>query len=298
MEIIVGRNAGFCYGVKRAVEGAEKQIENNNTIYCLGEIVHNKQVVDGLKNKGLIFVDTIDEIINNNINNNSKKVIIRAHGVSKDIYLKARDDEIEIIDYTCPNVLRIHDIAEEYSKNGYFVFLIGMENHPEILGTKSYCGNNYKIISDEKNLERIMDDFYNANINKLLIISQTTFSLEKFNRITNRIKELLNDNIELIIKNTICLATEQRQKETARLSKEVEGMIIIGGKKSSNTKKLYEIANNNCKNAILIETKDELEKSKLAKLKKIGIMAGASTPQDSIDKVVEFCDGKLIKNTI
>ncbi len=285
MKIIIGKTAGFCYGVKRAVDGSIKQLENNNgqEIYCLGELVHNKQVVTELKEKGIKFIENINEV-----KNKDSKVIIRAHGIEKNIYKKAEKQKIDLIDYTCPNVLRIHKIAENYEKQGYYIFLTGTENHPETIGIISCCGKNLSLIENEEDIEKAIKDFEKSNIKKLLVISQTTYSIKKFENVKKIIEKQIPKNIELVIKNTICLATEQRQKDTKELSTKVDMMIIIGGKNSSNTKKLYEIASENCKNTICIETKKELNKEQYANIEKIGIMAGASTPQKSIDEVVKF----------
>lgn len=284
MEIIVGKTAGFCYGVKRAVDGSIEQIESNNNekIYCLGELVHNKQVVEALEKKRIQFIEDINEIKENNA-----KVIIRAHGVKKEIYEQAEEKNIEVIDYTCPNVLKIHKIAKVYEKQGYYIFLTGTENHPEIVGITSYCGEKYTLIKNEEDVEDAIQNLKNSGIRKLLVISQTTYSTKKFEIIKNMIQQKLPENIEIIIKNTICLATETRQKETKELSSKVDAMVIIGGKNSSNTKKLYEVASENCKNTICIETKDEIEKKQYEGMNSIGIMAGASTPQSSIDEVIE-----------
>lgn len=285
MEILVGKTAGFCYGVKRAVDGSLEQIETNKNqeIYCLGELVHNRQVVLELEEKGIKFIENINEIKNKN-----SKVIIRAHGIEKNIYKKAEEEKINIIDYTCPNVLRIHKIAEDYQKQGYYIFLTGTEGHPEIIGIISCCGENFSLITNEEDVEKAIENFKKSNIKKLLLISQTTYSMKKFENVKKLVEEKIPKNIDLVIKNTICLATEQRQKETKELSLKVDMMIIIGGKNSSNTKKLYEIASENCKNTICIETKDELEKKKYINIQKIGIMAGASTPQKSIDEVIKI----------
>ncbi|MEE0865208.1 MAG: 4-hydroxy-3-methylbut-2-enyl diphosphate reductase [Clostridia bacterium] len=278
MKIIVGRTAGFCYGVKRAVEGAKEEVKKNNkSIFCLGEIVHNKQVVEELKNEGIIFVEEIDQA--------KGKTIIRAHGVPKEEYEKAKKMNINIIDYTCPNVLKIHEIANEYSKKGYYIFLCGNEKHPENIGTISYCGNNFSIIEKEDDVYKALKNLKKSKLEKLLLISQTTYSLEKFRIIEEIIGNELDKNTKLVVKNTICKATEFRQKETEEISKNVDCMIIIGGTNSSNTKKLYEIANRNCKNCICIETVGDLDLVELKKYDKIGIMAGASTPKKSIEEV-------------
>lgn len=279
MEILIGKTAGFCYGVKRAVESAEKEANSSKELtYCLGEIVHNKQVVDELKQKGIKFIEAIE--------NANGKTIIRAHGVAKEVYDKAKEQGIELVDCTCPNVLKIHKIAKEYAENGYFIFLCGSKTHPENLGTISYCGENVYVIEKENDTFKALEKLEKTRIKKLLVISQTTYSLEKFYIIEEIIKNELPRDIKLEVKNTICKATELRQKETEEISKKVDMMIIIGGTNSSNTKKLYEIASSNCENSICIETVDELPIQEISKCEKIGIMAGASTPQKEIEKVV------------
>ncbi len=279
MEIIVGKTAGFCYGVKRAVEGTKSEIEKTKEpIYCLGEIVHNQQVIEMLEKEGITFIEDIKLAKGN--------TIIRAHGVKKEIYNEAKKNNIEIKDYTCPNVLKVHKIAEKYSKNGYYIFLCGSKEHPENIGTISYCGKKSTIIETENEVYEALKKFEQSNSEKLLVISQTTYSLEKFHNIEEIIKNKIAENIELVIENTICKATELRQKETEKIAKEVEYMIIIGGKNSSNTKKLYDIANKNCKNAICVETVQELNLEEIKRQKRIGIMAGASTPQESIIEIV------------
>lgn len=281
MEIIVGKTAGFCYGVKRAIDGVKEESKNNK-LFCIGEIVHNRQVIEDLQNKGVNFVEDISKV-----HDAKSKVAIRAHGVKKEIYEIANKNKIDIIDYTCPNVLRIHEIAKEYAEKGFYIILCGKKEHPENVGTISYCGKNYSVIQDEKELKEALKRFEKTKIKKLLVISQTTFSLKKFTLIEQTIKEELKDEENIIIKNTICRATELRQKETEELSKKVDLMIIIGGKNSSNTIKLYEIAQKYCENSICIETADELQIEKISKYEKIGIMAGASTPKESIDNVIK-----------
>lgn len=281
MEIIVGKTAGFCYGVKRAIDGVKEESKNNK-LFCIGEIVHNRQVIEDLQNKGVNFVDDISKV-----HDAKSKVAIRAHGVKKEIYEIANKNKIDIIDYTCPNVLRIHEIAKEYAEKGFYIILCGKKEHPENIGTISYCGKNYSVIQDEKDLKEALKRFEKTKIKKLLVISQTTFSLKKFTLIEQTIKEELKDEENIIIKNTICRATELRQKETEELSKKVDLMIIIGGKNSSNTIKLYEIAQKYCKNSICIETVEELPIEKISEYEKIGVMAGASTPKESIDNVIE-----------
>ena len=275
MEIIVGKTAGFCYGVKRAVEGATQEIEKakEEPIYCLGEIVHNRQVIEKLQGLGIKCVETLEEA--------EGTVLIRAHGIPKEIYDIAKEMKIKIQDYTCPNVLKVQNIAEEFSQNDYFIFLLGAKSHPENIG-----GKDYSIFEKEDEISKAIEEFEKSKKKKLLLISQTTFSLERFYKIKEKLQPLIKKDVDFVVKNTICRTTELRQKEIEELSKKVDTMIIIGGKNSSNTKKLYEVAKKNCKNTILIETVQELEIK--APIEKAGIMAGASTPKESIDEVVEF----------
>lgn len=280
MEIIIGKTAGFCFGVSNAVNKTEELLKTNRNIFCLGELVHNKQVTDDLSSKGLTIINNIDDAKEN--------IIIRAHGVPKEIYHKAEKLNLNINDLTCPKVLKIHKLAKEYSNNGYYIFLIGQSNHPETVGTISYCEENSDVIEDIEEIEIKLNKFYNSGIKKLLILSQTTYSLEKFKNMIETIKKKIGDtNINIEIINTICNATKLRQEETKRIAKDVELMIIIGGKHSSNTNKLYQIANKYCKKCLLIENEQELDIEDIKKITKIGIMAGASTPKKSIETVVE-----------
>jgi len=278
MQIIIGKTAGFCFGVKNAVSKTVEELDKTGSIYCLGELVHNNQVTEELTAKGVKFIENIDEA--------KDKVIIRSHGVQKQIYEKANKLNLQLVDLTCPKVLQIHKIAEEYVKQGYFIFIIGKEKHPEMIGTVSFCGDNYYVVESEGKVSQAIERFKETNIEKALIISQTTFSLEKFNNIVEKIKSDIEPN-RLEIKNTICTATKQRQEETAEIAKNVDCMIIVGGKHSSNSNKLYELSKIYCKNVLFVETEAELDVSAIKKYNKIGIMAGASTPQISIQKIVE-----------
>lgn len=286
MEYIVGETAGFCYGVKNAVEKSEEALEHEAPICCLGEIVHNKSVVENLKNKGIIFIDDLNQ------NVNRKKTIIRAHGISKDVYEYANKNNIDLIDLTCPKVLKIHKIVSEYNEKGYYIFLIGSKKHPEIIGTASFAGDNVCIIENYDDIDISIENFKKSNKSKLAVVVQTTFSLQKFTDFTEIIKNKFENLENLEIINTICKATRIRQEETEELSKKVDCMIIIGGKNSSNTKKLYEISKKNCSNSICIESINEVDTDALKNAKIVGIMAGASTPQCSIDEVIE-----MVKNT-
>lgn len=271
MEIIIGENAGFCYGVKRAVDNAIKEAKTGVT-YCLGEIVHNQNVIDNLEKEGIIFINDIEEA--------KGKTIIRAHGVPKEVYEKAEEFNIPLIDLTCPSVLKIQKIVEEYSKKEFFIIIVGNNNHPEIIGIKSRAGNKYIVIANKEELNGNFEKFqYEKNI---LLISQTTHSSKKFDEIAEELKSKLKDNTNLEIKKTICPSTEIRQKETEKIAKKVEIMIIIGDKKSSNTNKLYDISCKYCNKVLFIVNEKELDIKEIEGTNKIGIMAGASTPKEDI----------------
>jgi len=274
MEIIIGENAGFCYGVKRAVDNAIKEAKTGVT-YCLGEIVHNQNVIDNLEKEGIIFINDIEEA--------KSKTIIRAHGVPKKVYEKAEELNIPLIDLTCPSVLKIQQMAEEYSKKDFFIIIVGNNNHPEIIGIKSRADNKYIVISSKEELNGNFEKFQNEK--NILLISQTTHSSKKFDEIAKELKSKLNDNTNLEIKKTICPSTEIRQKETEEIAKKVEIMIIIGDKKSSNTNKLYDISCKYCNKVFFIANENELDIKEIKGANKIGIMAGASTPKEDIIKV-------------
>ncbi len=282
MEVIVGKTAGFCYGVKNAVDKATNELENSKNVCCLGEIVHNKNVVKSLEVQGMNFIEDLDG------NKNLYKTIIRAHGIPKEVYKRAKESNIELIDLTCPKVLKIHKIVSEYANKDYFIFVIGNKEHPETLGTISFCGKNSCIIEQEEDISKAIKNLKKSNKSNLLVVVQTTFSIEKFNNYVGTINCKINNNINIEVINTICNATKVRQEETEQISKQVEYMIIIGGKNSSNTKKLYEISCKKCSKVICIEDSSEINISDFENIKTVGVMAGASTPQSSIDNVVNL----------
>ena len=279
MRIIIGKTSGFCGGVLNAISKTEQELEKQKEeiVYCLGELVHNKQVVEKLEQKGLKTIDNIEEA--------SGKTIIRAHGVAKEVYDRANKKGIELIDLTCPKVLKIHNMAKEYAQNGYFIILIGVQAHPETIGTISFCGEKSYLIRNEEDINEAIDKVKQSNSKKVFVIVQTTYSLQKFNEIVEKLKTNLNTEYEMVIQNTICSATKLRQEETEELSKKVDAMIIVGGKNSSNTKKLYDVAKVNCKNTLLVETAKDLEVENIRNFKTIGIMAGASTPNESVENI-------------
>ena len=277
MQIILGKTAGFCFGVQNAVNKTLEAANNYKTIQCLGELVHNTQVTEMLVKQGVEFIENIED--------GKQKVIIRSHGVTKDIYEIAKEKDIELIDLTCPKVLNVHKIAEKHANENWYIFLTGQLEHPETIGTMSFCGENYSIIKNEDDIACAIEKFNEANCNNAVLISQTTYSLSVFDDISKIIKEKI-PNVK--IQNTICNATKLRQEETEEIAKQVELMIIIGSKHSSNSNKLYKVASEYCRNTIFIETKNNIDIEYINKFSKIGVMAGASAPKQSIDEIVDI----------
>lgn len=281
MRISVGKLAGFCGGVTNSVNKSYKLLDEYDNLYCLGELVHNQQVVDELKNKGIKFVDSLDEVPE------ESRVIIRAHGVPVSIYEEAKNRKLELFDLTCPKVLAIHDLAKRLVNEGNYVVLVAKKDHPEAIGTISFCGEYSTIVEGFEDVDNLRSLFDDSKLDKLAIICQTTFSVKKFKDICDEISKVI-DNVEVY--DTICNATSMRQQETEELSCSVDAMIIIGGANSSNTKKLYEIAKNNNDNTFIVQTVDELKDKDFSKYEHIGVMAGASTPKRSIDEVIEYLE--------
>ena len=281
MEVILADTAGFCFGVQRAVDTVYKEIENAKTtashIYTYGPIIHNEQVVEDLEKKGVKVINSIDEF--DKLERGT--VIIRSHGVSKQIYDIIDDKGFNIVDATCPFVKKIHKTVYEKSNEGYEIVIIGNDNHPEVEGIKGWCFSKTTVINKEEDL----DDFFKNAGDKICIVSQTTFNYKKFNYLVEIICKKLYD---IIVVNTICNATNERQLEARKVAKSVDTMIVIGGKSSSNTQKLYEICKEECKNTYYVQTVHDLQDLKLLPSNKIGITAGASTPKNIIEEVQNY----------
>ena len=274
MKVIIAEYAGFCFGVERAVNAAEEVIReaNKKIVYSLGPLVHNSQVVDKFSNKGLKVVDNIDGL------EEGEKVIIRAHGIPKDIEEEAKNLGIELIDGTCPYVKAVHKRVERYKNDGYKIIIIGDKNHPEVIGINGWCDNEGIIINTEEEAMEL------PNYDKICVVSQTTNTINKFEKITAVVK---NKGNKVEIFNTICNATSLRQNSAMELSKQVDAMIVIGGYHSSNTNKLVEVSKKYCKNVYHIENIQNLPLQELIKFNTIGITAGASTPDWIIKEVID-----------
>ena len=275
MKIIVAKNSGFCNGVRRSVDLANKASEKNIKTYTLGPLVHNPTQVKMLEERGLGVIDE-----NEALNLKNSQIIIRSHGVSEKLKDDLRKNSNDVIDATCPVLINIYKKIKEKEKEGYTIIIIGDKDHPEIKAMASYV-NNGIIIKNETEAKNI------TNMSKLYVVSQTTNRIDFFENIAH---ELEKTNDDVVIENTICNATRLRQEACKSLSKEVDCMVVIGGFNSSNTNKLYQIAQKYCKNVQRIETVKDLPLQKLSNFNIIGVIAGASTPDKVIEEVVNRMD--------
>ncbi|EKY24033.1 4-hydroxy-3-methylbut-2-enyl diphosphate reductase [Clostridium celatum] len=279
-KVTLAKNAGFCFGVKRAVDEAIKtQREYNKKIYTLGPLIHNNDVVNYLEDNDIYAID-INDIENLN---SGDVILIRSHGVSKEVFDLLTDKGLIVINATCPFVTNIQKKVNKFSNEGYKIVILGDKNHPEVIGINGWCNNEAIVTKDGKIIEDLP--------NKVCVVSQTTEKEENWNITINNLNNKVS---ELKQFNTICAATEERQSSVLELSKTVDFMIIVGGKNSSNTTKLYEIAKENCKNTIHIENAKELPQSLIddSSINTIGVTAGASTPDWIIKEVIEVMEGK------
>ncbi|MFR2519171.1 4-hydroxy-3-methylbut-2-enyl diphosphate reductase [Peptostreptococcus stomatis] len=288
--ILIADNAGFCFGVKRAMNMAWNELDKSDkvAIYALGPLIHNKQAVAKYEERGMLTVDTIEEIekiesekIRQGIGEDKdREMIIRSHGVSKSVYDEAKLKNIPIIDTTCPFVRKIHYLANKCFEDGKQLIVIGDRNHPEIIGINGWSSHSAIIA---KNLEEISNISFETN-KDYFIVAQTTMNEKEFDAIINYIRSL---DIKFEVENTICSATRVRQESARELAQKVDLMIVIGGKHSSNTQKLVKICQD-IVDTISIETKEDLDRNLLEKYHTIGITAGASTPDWIIEEVINF----------
>ena len=279
MEIILAKTAGFCFGVNRAVNMVYDELTKNNNIYTYGPIVHNEQVVEELSQKGVSVLNDEDNL--QSINGAS--VIIRAHGIPKKTYDLLLEAGVNIVDATCPFVKKIHRVVESASSQGSQVVVIGNKTHPEVLGIIGWCDINHPAIVIENKDEAEKIDLPSGT--ELTIVSQTTFHMGKFQEL---VEILSKKGYYTNVVNTICNATEERQKEAREITSGVDAMIVIGGSKSSNTQKLYEICSCECSHTQYIQTVDDLKLDSTESLSRVGITAGASTPKKLIEEVQNY----------
>lgn len=279
-DIVIVKSAGFCFGVKRAVDGVYSLIGEGRKICVLGELIHNRQVNEDLYKKGVVKIDSPEQCEEGSL------VVIRAHGVGQAVEEKIKAMGAEVVDLTCPYVKKIHSIVSRQSEDGKFVVIVGDSAHPEVIGIAGWCkGGRCKVINTPGQAAELKEQ-------NICVVSQTTGSRTNFENICDILKNTCKD---AVIYDTICSATKTRQLEAMEISKQCDVMFVVGGKSSSNTVKLYNICAQNCKNTFHIENFEEIPQDINYKNKKIGITAGASTPSGIIEEVAKAMEE--IKNT-
>ncbi len=285
MKVELADSAGFCFGVKRAVDTVYELAETSGRTVCtLGPIIHNEQVVADMEEKGVKVVDSPDEISSEEISFDGNAVmVIRSHGVARRVIQKLEENHISYEDATCPFVKKIHNTVSEYSKKGYHIIIIGTESHPEVQGILGWTDGMGDVIETHEQAQNFaMKDASK----KICIVAQTTFNYKKFKELVEIIEK---KGYDIYAVNTICNATATRQREAESLAKRSDAMIVIGGTHSSNSRKLYDICKNQCENTFFIQTADDLRSISLDSFASLGITAGASTPNNIIQEVLKAC---------
>lgn len=287
MQVNLAKTAGFCFGVDRAVNLVYDLLAKGEKVCTLGPIIHNQQLVDDLISKGVKIIDDVSECPE------GYTVVIRTHGVEKEVIDKAENDKVNFINATCPFVLKIHKIVSEQPENT-ITLIAGDENHPEVLGIRSYCKGESFVFKNEDELENIIKKSPNSSENSVICVSQTTFSLKEWKKCEKIIKKLYTN---CKIYSTICNATADRQEEALELSKKADAMIVIGGRHSSNTCKLRDVCKANA-DTFLIETSQELKNIDLSNYSYVGVTAGASTPSVIIKEVLKTMSEEKIEKEV
>ena len=280
MEILLAKSAGFCFGVQRAVDTAYEHADEEN-VYTYGQIIHNEEVVGDLTKHGVQVIDSDDELLEIK----DSKVIIRSHGAEKRIYDILEAGGNTVIDATCPFVKKIHNIVREEGQKGNTVVIIGDSSHPEVKGIVGWCVEPPVVIGSEEEAEAFVRKYIDGEVktaDNISIVSQTTFNYRKFNYIVDIIRNKLYN---VTAYKTICNATSVRQREAQEIASKVDAMIVIGGRNSSNTQKLYEISKKECENTYYIQTLVDLDLTTFESVSRVGITAGASTPNYIIKEV-------------
>ena len=285
MNVELAKTAGFCFGVKRAVDTVYKQIEKHQSekIFTYGPIIHNEEVIKDLRSHGVEVLNDEEELKTVD----ADVVVIRSHGVAKYIYDIMDERGITCVDATCPFVKKIHKIVAEESAKGSYIVIIGNGEHPEVEGIRGWAGEQVTVIQTPEDAERFE---LPEKEQKVCIVAQTTFNYNKFKELVEIISKKRYDNTVLNILNilnTICNATEERQKEAKAIAGEVDTMLVVGGRHSSNTQKLFEICKKECGNTYYIQTPVDLDSEMFQCSSCVGITAGASTPKKIIEEVQE-----------
>ena len=282
MKIYVAKNSGFCRGVKRAVELALSSAGEN--VYLLGDIIHNPIVSQKIARKGIVTVDSVSAVPN------GATLIIRSHGEGEDIYREAEKRNIRIVDTTCSFVKRTQQIVKEHYDNGFAIVIVGHKTHPEVIGINGWCNNSAFITED------VSVDFPDFEGKKVCVVAQTTFSAEKYKKFIQNITTKVSKTVEIF--STICYTTNERQQEAETLSQKCDAMIVIGGLNSSNTDKLAEICKKHCKHVVRIASADSLNPINFINFETVGIVAGASTPDEQTQEVLLKMENTEVNNVM
>ncbi len=284
MEIMLDACAGFCFGVRRAVDTVYEQLKTGKTIYTYGPIVHNEEVVRELTEKGVRVIEsreTLEKLPVRRGEGERAAVIVRAHGIPRELYGVFEKKGLECVDATCPFVKRIHRVAYERSGAGDHIIVVGDAGHPEVEGIVGWCQGPADVMGELEQAQKYVP----PEGKNLCVVAQTTFNYNKFHNIVE-VLEKKDYNINIV--NTICSATEERQRSARALAMTADAMIVIGGKHSSNTRKLYEICRGECRNTYFIQTLDDLPLKLPKVVRLVGITAGASTPNNIIEEVQNY----------
>ena len=277
MNVELAKTAGFCFGVKRAVDTVYQQIEQyrGEKIFTYGPIIHNEEVIKDLRSHGVEVLNDEEELKTAD----ADVVVIRSHGVAKYIYDIMEERGITCVDATCPFVKKIHKIVAEKSAEGSYILIVGNGEHPEVQGIRGWAGEQVTVVQTPEDAERFeLPD----KDQKVCIVAQTTFNYNKFKELVEIISKKRYD---IVVLNTICNATKERQTEARQIAARVDAMVVIGDKRSSNTQKLFEICKEECLNTYYIQTLDDLDINQLRSVESVGITAGASTPNKIIEEV-------------
>lgn len=278
MKITLAETAGFCFGVKRAVDTVYELINEGKKVCTLGPIIHNPQLVEDLQKKGVRVVECVEEAGEDEI------LVIRSHGVPQAVMKQAEELSVETVDATCPFVAKIHKIVKEASDKGETVLIAGDAAHKEVIGIIGHTEGDVYVFEDEESLKKLIENHPELQNNRLCVVAQTTFNKKIWENCEKILKKYCTNQS---IFGTICNATSMRQAESAELSRKNDAMVVIGGRHSSNTKKLFDVCKLNCEKTLLIETADELEADFFEGAQNIGVVAGASTPAAIIKEVIK-----------
>lgn len=278
LKTVVANNAGFCFGVKRAVDAAKAQADAGGKCYMLGDITHNKAVISSLESRGLITVNSAEELPQ--CIGERCKVIVRSHGADPETYDILRRKGYEVIDATCPYVAKIHNIVRKHYNDGYHIVIIGEAKHPEVVATAGWCDNNATVIDDNSDLSEL------SGYDKLCVVCQTTYDGQKFKKLFEKIHKIGLKTVEIF--DTICYTTYERQREAICIAENSDVILVVGDKASSNTNKLFDLCSAVNPNTHFVQSADELKNINFPRSGVVGIVAGASTPTESIMEVKTY----------